>query len=95
MLEQLEYIKKWCLQDQSALSSRDVADAVVRMIDDLSLTRAAELRVQTDNGADVPLPVNGTSDRICPSCGGKGAFVFDNYPLTECRVCDGTGHISD
>jgi hypothetical protein len=51
MLDKLEYIKKWCLQDQSALSSRDVADAVVRMIDDIYLTRDAELHVQP-NGAD-------------------------------------------
>lgn len=71
MLEQLEYIKKWCLQDQSALSSRDVADAVVRMIDDLSLTRAAELHVQSDSRLDECENCGRKTDSIMQGRGGK------------------------
>ena len=31
---ELEHIRAWCTQDQDMLSSRMVADAVIRMIDD-------------------------------------------------------------
>lgn len=82
MLEKLEYIKKWCLQDQSALSSRDVADAVVRMIDDLSETCAAEHRDEAD-----------ARGQICPSCGGSGERQIHRGAPEECDVCFGTGHI--
>lgn len=34
MLEDLNFIKEWCEQNHSGLSGYDVAQAVVRMIDD-------------------------------------------------------------
>lgn len=57
-------------------------------------TSAAELYVQTDNGADVPLPGDGASDKTCPACGGKGVsgWAVDPRP---CHICNGKGHLSD
>lgn len=49
MKDHIEYIKEWYSQDRSTLTSRQVADAVIRMCDDaLSELEAAEQAAVTD-----------------------------------------------
>lgn len=42
MLEDLEYLKKWCQQDHTGLSGYGVARAVERIVDDLITKHAAQ-----------------------------------------------------
>ncbi len=79
-LEQLEYIKKWCLQDQSSLTARGVADAVVRMIDDILPDRAAELPLERTSGT-------------CPSCGLMYAVMVDGTKVCDCNAEQVLGHV--
>jgi len=76
--------------------TRHIAMLVDQLSNDLWVlqTRAAELHVQTDNGADVPLPVDCASDRTCPfraTIDGKEVsgivYVYDWE--------DYQGHVSD
>jgi len=67
----LEYIKQWCAQDQSALSGRQVADAVIRMCDDA----LQDLGRPTPVVADVP----------CSQCGNVG--IINRNGTNQCDAC--------